>query len=80
MYNWLWSLCVRMNSRIRLTSAKVGVWVEVEAELGNYKLFFICRRTLFMTPTVAFETSFVTFPYEMLKQRQKQGFKETSWG
>ena len=54
--------------------------VEVEAELGNYKLFFICRRTLFMTPTVEFETSFVTFPYEMLKQRQKQGFKETSWG
>ena len=27
-----------MNPRIRLTSAKVGVAVEVEAELGNIKL------------------------------------------
>ena len=27
-----------MNSRIRLTSAKVGAGVEVEAELGNKKL------------------------------------------
>ena len=25
----------KMNSRLRLTSAKVGVGVEVEAELGN---------------------------------------------
>ena len=28
----------KMNLRIRLTSAKVGVGVEVEAELGNKKL------------------------------------------
>ena len=28
----------KMNSRIRLTSAKVGAGVEVEAELGNKKL------------------------------------------
>ena len=27
----------KMNPRIRLTSAKVGVGVEVEAELGNIK-------------------------------------------
>ena len=28
----------KMNLRIRLTSAKIGVGVEVEAELGNKKL------------------------------------------
>ena len=28
----------KMNSRIRLTSAKVGVGVEAETELGNIKL------------------------------------------
>ena len=28
----------KMNPRIRLTSAKVGVGVEVEAELGNFMM------------------------------------------
>ena len=31
----IWWVGGKMNSRIRLTSAKVGVGVEVEAELGN---------------------------------------------
>ena len=33
----IWWVGGKMNLRIRLTSAKVGVGVEVEAELGNYK-------------------------------------------
>ena len=31
----------KMNPRIRLTSAKVEVGVEVEAELGNYHNFVL---------------------------------------
>ena len=31
----IWWVGGKMNPRIRLTSAKVEVWVEVEAELGN---------------------------------------------
>ena len=34
----IWWVGGKMNPRIRLTSAKVGVGVEVEAELGNIKL------------------------------------------
>ena len=34
----IWWVGGKMNPRIRLTSAKVGVVVEVEAELGNKKL------------------------------------------
>ena len=34
----IWWVGGKMNLRIRLTSAKVGVGVEVEAELGNKKL------------------------------------------
>ena len=34
----IWWVGGKMNPRIRLTSTKVGVWVEVEAELGNIKL------------------------------------------
>ena len=33
----IWWVGGKMNPRIRLTSAKVGVGVEVEAELGNIK-------------------------------------------
>ena len=33
----IWWVGGKMNLRIRLTSAKVGVGVEVEAELGNKK-------------------------------------------
>ena len=33
----IWWVGGKMNLRIRLTSAKVGVGVEVEAELGNIK-------------------------------------------
>ena len=34
--------------------------LKTKKEIINYSLFFICKRPLVMTPTVAFETSFVT--------------------
>ena len=34
----IWWVGGKMNPRIRLTSAKVGVGVEVETELGNIRL------------------------------------------
>ena len=34
----IWWVGGKINPRIRLTSAKVGAGVEVEAELGNKKL------------------------------------------
>ena len=34
----IWWVGGKMNPRIRLTSAKVGVGVEVETELGNIKI------------------------------------------